>query len=183
MVNLLPDDAQRKLAILYYARLSASAVFLLAFAVAAGAALLVPSYLLATAEADAAARSLSASQKTSSADDAASQTLPALSERVSILKAYPRTAAVAGILSALTRALPASVVLNKTAMTFGGNADAGGGTVSVSGTAGTRDALIAYAALLRGSALFGGIEVPVSELVAHTDIPFTLSFPLASKKP
>ncbi len=181
-VNLLPEKTKQKLRTLYYARLLSVVAFILAVGVAMSATLLLPSYLLARAEADAAARYLAASQQSLDlrAQSGATAMLALLSERIRILTTYLRSAAVAPVFSALSLHLPKGVVLSTIDIT---TAEGGRGTVSVSGKADTRDGLLSYVSALQGIALFQGVSVPVSDLAAQANVPFTLSFSFTLPKP
>ncbi|MDO8523792.1 MAG: hypothetical protein Q7R74_01025 [bacterium] len=174
-VNLLPDTTKRKFAALYYTRLFSIFIFLIALGVAMSGALLVPSYLLANAQADAAERYLAASQKSVNlgAQGGASGMFALLTERLSILTDYLRRSVTGPVLSALSGRLVKGVSVTKIAITLTGN---GAGTVSVSGEAGTRDALLRFVASLQGAELFQRVSVPVSDLANEADIFFTLSF-------
>ncbi|MBV9349529.1 MAG: PilN domain-containing protein [Patescibacteria group bacterium] len=174
MVNLLPYKARRSLSFLYYARFGTVLLAALAIAVLASAALLVPSYLRATAEADAAARYLSASQKADAGNAlGANSGLALISEEADILKTYPRSPEVAEALSLVTAQLPKGVTLNNIAITPG---DAGG-TMALSGIAVDRESLLSFVSALQKISAFSAVAVPVSALAGESNVPFTLTFP------
>lgn len=174
MINLLPDSAKRSLRATYYARLATVGITILAFVVFAGAAALLPSYLLARADAMSAEVYLADSSHTAAASQRAAdtETLNQLSEEVSLMKSYPRAPFVAQAFSALTQDVPSGVSLS--AITLMPNDPAV--SVSISGVAGTRDELLAFANALQGDSSFSGVSVPLSELAGEANIPFSFSF-------
>jgi Tfp pilus assembly protein PilN len=175
MINLLPERIQHSLRTAYYARLAAVVVFLSALAVVAGAALLAPSYFLALAAENAAQSSLTASERSLAAggDSPGVAEIASVSEEVSLMKSYPSAPRVAAALSAVTADVPGGVSLSSIAMTPGGS---GASELSVSGTASTRDQLLAFADSLKKDSRFSGVSVPLSQLVSGTNAPFSLSF-------
>lgn len=175
MVNLLPEITQQKLSALYWTRLAALALFLLSLAGIIGVAGLLPSYFIASAEADAAAHSLAASQQALQLGEkgGAPGTLALWTERVALLKDYPRPPLAASALSTLTAGLPPGVTFSKIVLT---PEDGAHGTISLSGKAATRDALLAFVKELQGKSAFSGVSVPVADLATETDVPFSLSF-------
>jgi len=175
MVNLLPEKIQRSLTRTYYARLLSLSIFFAALAVFASAAFLVPSYLRATAEADATTRTLQASQQALNlgAKGGTAGEFSVLTERVAILKTYMRPPEVADVLSLLTRQVPKGVSVSKITITPG---DDGAGSLSLTGKADTRTDLLAYVAVLQGISAFKDVSVPVEALASEVNVDFTLSF-------
>ncbi|MBI3573566.1 PilN domain-containing protein [Candidatus Kaiserbacteria bacterium] len=174
MVNLLPEAVHAKLAGVYYARLLNVLIFLVAIDIAAGVALLLPSYFLAHGEADAAAQSLTDSQKNIDlgAQGGASGTLALIEERIQILKTYPQPPLAARVLAALSADVQKGITLTKVTIT---PQEGGVGTIALSGKADAPDALLAFIRALQGTALFRGIALPVSTITGG-NVPFTLSF-------
>ena len=175
MVNLLPEKTKRSLTLLYYSRFLSAAVFFVALAVLAGAAVLVPSYVRSIAEADAATRFLEASQKAVSLGSrgGVSGQFAALSERVKILTTYAWPASTARVLSALSTHVPKGVYLTKIAVTPTNEA---AGKVSITGKASTRAGLLAFVSALQSVSAFQGVVVPVQSLASDANVDFTLAF-------
>jgi hypothetical protein len=176
MVNLLSPQAQRTLVSRYYARFMAACAFLAAAGVLSGAALLLPSYLLANGEADAAHRFLEASQQAVAlgSQGGAPGIVAVLAERVGIMRTYAHPPATARILSAVTAGGSPGISITKITVT---PSDAVKGQVELTGKAATRNALLSFVQKLQGRSLFSGVTLPVSDLATGTDVPFTLSFP------
>ena len=174
MVNLLPKPIKRKLRLDYYVRLATVACGACAVVIGMGIALLVPSYLFARDEAETTARYVAAIQEMGLRERAGSQSsIALLAERIKIIKEYERPPVTAQILSRLEVRLPASVTLKKIGVRYDA---AGEGGILISGVAGTRNALLAYAQSLQKENIFSGVTVPVSQLNADKDIDFSLSF-------
>ena len=182
MINLLSEKIQRSLRMAYYARLATVVAFLFVLAVSAGAALLAPSYFLALSAESAAQSSLNVSAQSLAAGGGVPDTVALAhdAEEVSLMKSYPRPPRVASALSALTMDLATGVSLSSVSVTPD---DTGASSVSVSGTAGTRDDLLAFSDALKGDGRFSGVSVPLSQLVSGTDVPFTLSFSFVPSNP
>ncbi|MDE2079159.1 MAG: hypothetical protein KGI73_02115 [Patescibacteria group bacterium] len=179
MVNLLPPTAKRVLAGTYYARLVAVVLFLLALGIGMSALLLAPSYFLVENEAAAAHQFLLASEQAVKlgAKGGASGVLALTTERVQILKTYAWSPQVARVLSALSAARSAGITLVTVGVQEGAD---GTGTLSVAGTAATRNDLLAFVDALKNTSLFSNVAVPLSDLAAQSKIPFTLSFSYAT---
>ncbi len=55
-------------------------------------------------------------------------------------------------------------------------------TISISGTASSRDSLLSFKKSLEGDTHFSGINLPVSDLVKNSNIPFTFTFDYSDTK-
>lgn len=174
MVNLLPETAQHSLHKAYYQRLGIFALFLAALAAGSSAALLLPSYLFATAD-------LMAAKQSFSDANAAVSPLPApdmaaidqASEEIQLMRTYPRSPRTASLIASAMHAAPNGVVVTQVMVV---PASDGSAAVSISGKADDRGALLSLEGALRASGTFTGVSVPLSDLAGNADIPFTLSF-------
>ncbi len=174
-IDLLPEREKRALRMRYYFGLATIGAFMLALAVFAGAALLVPSYLLSKNQAESAERYFAAERLSAAQSDSSGtgRDVALLSERLSILKKYERQPAVADILSRIGTDAAGAAGLTIISMTFNAN---GSGTTTVSGTAPTRAALLSFGDKLSKESAFVGAQVPVSDLASDAALPFTIPF-------
>lgn len=178
MINLLSERTQRSLRMAYYARFATVAALLCALAVFAGGALLAPSYFLAAVDEGAARDTLASSDRMLASESATGneEVLAQAAEQVSLMKEYLRTPSIAAALSAFTARVPGGVVVSAVSVTPGAG---GTDSVSLSGSAKTRNDLLSFADALRASSSLSGVSVPLSQLAGETDIKFTLSFSFA----
>lgn len=172
MVNLLSET--RLLARRYLLRFVTVASLALALALALGGALLVPSFFLARATAEAGERYLAALEDIVGLRERAgvARAVASDAERLSVMESYARPPVFSPLLSALSSAIPRGVILTSVSV-----ARAGGETaVSVGGSASTRSALLSFADALRTTPAFSVVALPVGALASESDIPFTISF-------
>lgn len=182
MVNLLPKQEQIKLRGLYYSRLVSAFLFVLAFVCLAGTVLLIPSYIVAKEKAESAVLKLQEATMKASGEVPVKNNieLGLLKERISILHEHNRQSAIPYVLS---RALDGrSSDIHITALTFLFKGD-GEGSITLAGKADSRSALIAFAENLNKENTFAGANVPVSDLVQETNIPFSLPLQFHLKTP
>lgn len=172
-INLLPPASVRALSRLYYARLFTLAFTLIAIAFVVGGVLIVPSYILASRAADAGERYLAALQETVGVRERAgvSDETRALAERLRILDTYTNEASFAPMFESLFGDLEPSIHVSQVAFSKGPDAL----QVSIAGAADTRAALIAFAKRLEDSGSFEGVSVPVSQLAADENLPFSIT--------
>jgi Tfp pilus assembly protein PilN len=182
MVNILPHKSQNELRAMYYSRLFGTFFLSTGVVIIIGAAVLIPSYFLAQEEADASRRYADALQQTLTLGEGSSsgKMLPVLAEQVGLMKAYQADPAIAPALKRIIGVLPDEVSIRRISFTFLSITD---GRVTLNGNAETRAALLAFVDVLKKDAQFKGVTVPVADLVADTDLPFTLSFSVVATKP
>lgn len=181
-INLLPEKTKREFIRGYYVTFTTLIFALLALVVALGSALLVPSYLLARAEAASLERYLSALEETVGLREraGAGRAIAELSESIDILSSFEKTRPTADIMVALDRSLPPRVFLQGVSIThFGRNA----GEVRVAGIADTRSGLLAFGDALKKNELFQNVMIPVNQLVPEKDVEFSFSFPFDQSTP
>jgi Tfp pilus assembly protein PilN len=182
MVNILPENARRELKTAYYMRLAAFSLCALAAAVIAGGALLVPAYLLAKNEADAAGRvdaalaqSLSIKEK-----EGPGKTLAVFTEELNLLNRYDYRALMPQLFSSVLAELGDGITLSKISFTFSSDTE---GKAALSGRSKTRSDLVAFVNALQKNPLFQGVSVPVSDLATETNLEFVLQFSFKAATP
>ncbi|MES2014656.1 MAG: hypothetical protein V4437_02470 [Patescibacteria group bacterium] len=182
MVNLLPQSEKMKLRTFYYARLWSILALLLTVATLAGSAFLMPAYFLARGEADAATRSLAASEENAKlyAATGAMKDVSLLKERLAILKDYESDAVTELILSRLAGDASGDVGISSISVSF---SSATAGKVSIAGKAKTRSSLIDFGKKLSDERIFSGVSVPVSDLVNETNLDFSIPFAFTTSAP
>jgi Tfp pilus assembly protein PilN len=174
MVNLLPTAHERSLKRDYYLRLISLVALMLSLVIFLGGLLLIPSYFLARASADASTRYVAALEETVGLRERSGvgATVATLAERVRILNEYAAAPVTPGIVTALIGAMPKGIALTSLSITR----TSAGASVSINGSAASRDALLSFATALKDVHAFSGVALPVSQLASDKDIPFSLSF-------
>lgn len=175
MVNLLPTQDQAKLRVRYYTGLASSFVFVLVGVCILGTTLLIPSYFLAETQAKSAVRALDASKESVELYQSSGvvQQVSLLKERLKILKEYEGVQTIPLVLAELTTRIPDGVRVNSISIASTG---IGTGTITISGTAKTRTALIGFGKKIENVRIFKGATVPISTLVSETDLDFSIPF-------
>lgn len=182
MVNILPKKTQHELSAMYYARLFGTFLILVAVMIGIGAGVLTPAHFLAKEEAEASKRYADALQQTLTLSDASSsgRMLPVLAEQIKVMKAYQRTPVLEPALDRIIDAIPTTVSVQKVGFKFSADKD---GTLTVAGTAKSRAALVGFVDTLKKDPLFKNVSVPVGDLVAETDLPFTMTLTIPLSTP
>ncbi|GEM_PF-1470391 len=177
-VNLLPDAAKQSLTSGYYFSLATLLFFFIAVAALAGAAILAPSYLVAKSGEQSALQILDSTEKTLGLKEknGANAGVLELVERVKILGAYEYRPAVMPVLSAIGTHVTKNISVRIVKMK---KSESGKGTVTISGVAATRVALLAFVNALKTERIFTAVSIPVEQLAGESDIEFTLTFPFA----
>lgn len=175
MVNILPKKEQNDLVTAYYTRLGSAFLILATLAVVIGGALLAPSYILLNDSASASERftqavtqTLSLKSKTGGED-----TLSSLSEQTTLVNQLTRPPQIPALLSGILAAQGKNIAITKMSFLLEGT---GTGTLNLTGTAVSREALVAFVDALKSNSAFANAAVPVQNLAGDSDIPFTLSF-------
>lgn len=188
--NLLPHERRDALRREYFMRLSVVAALLVTSLSLSAAALLLPTYLFLEKSARAKeARLANIETVRMSTDEAAlSVRLAALSSNVAALQmlasAPTASAVIRGILAIPHPKIAlSSVAYTPSARVEPSRAGVAGekrkGTLIISGTAATRNALRAYQLALQKSPLAQSAELPVSSYAADTNGAFTITLTLA----
>lgn len=173
MVNVLPQATKRSHARRYYAHLVAVALFLTAGVFFVGGALLIPSYLLSTTQADSYERYRDALSGSIGLKEREKTEIVVLSlaERLRILSVYSERGRVVDALASVLARQPEEIAITGIAA---GRAD-GGFTISLQGVAETRSDLLAFVDTLRENTALVNVTLPVSQLVVEQEVPFSIS--------
>ncbi len=179
LIDLLPASRRDLLEREYRYRLGVVIAWLCVLLTAVAGILLLPTYVFLTGSASAKAAHLASVQAALSSSDQA-----ALSARLSTLSNDAAT------LTALSQAPSVSKIVSETlAVSRPGVAVSGfiytaasgtlAGTLALSGTAATRDALRSYQLALQGAPFVQSADLPVSAYAKDTNIDFTITITLA----
>ncbi|MDB5244855.1 MAG: hypothetical protein JWN18_725 [Parcubacteria group bacterium] len=177
LTNLLPPERQREIARDYIVRVSTVAVMLVTILVVVAGALLLPLYVYLAQAASVKAERLRSVETTlgSSEDVSLSERLTALTSDASTLGMLASSTSVAATIRNVLGIAHAGASLTSLNYTPA----MGAGTVVLSGTAATRDALSTYKLALERSALSKSVVLPVSSFAQDTKISFTITLILA----
>ncbi|TSC70593.1 MAG: hypothetical protein G01um101449_324 [Parcubacteria group bacterium Gr01-1014_49] len=178
LVNLLPFERQKAISREYFLRLGVvSIVFVTALVLAAGA-LLLPTYVLLAASASAKQTHLRTIEASFFSTDGAalSARLAALSANAATLSALAFTSSGSALIrDALAVPHPGIALSNLSYMPAEGAAR---GTLIISGTALTRDALRSYQLALSGAPIAESAHLPVSAYAKDSNIGFAITVTL-----
>lgn len=173
MINLLPQNAQRAITRRYWMSASVLLFFGLAIALFIGGALIMPSYFIARTSADAYERYRDALEGSVGLKERAQvdNAVALLNERITILDAYEKEGAFT---AEAINALGKSITNGSAVTSIAFSRREGGAALTLRGRAHTRQGLLDFAEALRASPSFTGVSLPVSQLVAETDVNFTI---------
>ncbi len=179
LTNLLPDERIALLRRAYFLRLGVVALVAASVLSASAALLLAPTYqYLSSTLASKNAQLASVTASLSSTDGAAlSARLAALSSDTQALAALANAPDAA--LAVRTALLVPRPGITLAALSYTPPSAKGPGTLSLSGTALTRDALRSYQVALQGSAFATAADLPVSVYAQSTNIAFSILITLA----
>ena len=179
LTNLLPQERQSALSRDYFLRLSVVAAGFLTALMVIASALLIPAYLLLVGNMKANEARLAnvESRLSSSNETALSNRLTALSSDAAILTALANAPSASAIMRMLLAVPRPGVTLANLVYTpvLGGVP----GTLSISGTAATRDVLRRYQLALQNTPGIHSADLPVSAYAQDTNISFTIMVTLA----
>ena len=173
MINLLPKRAYKKVSHEYYTRLITLFFLVMSAVFCFSTLLFLPSYFLVRDEAQEAARFLEAAETQAQLREESEKgrQVAALAEKQRILFPYTKQVVVSTMLETLLRAKPDGVSITELAYVHGD----GETRLSFSGEADTRSALVSFTDNLKKTAAFRDVSLPVSSLIADSDIPFSFS--------
>ncbi len=180
LTNLLPSQRRRASAREYRFRLGVVALMLLVALTSVAAVLLVPTYIFLAGSAGAKSARLKGLQSALSSSDekVLSARLKALSDDTAALIALSDKPTASSILRAALAVDRPDVTLS--GFTYAPATTKGtSGTLSLSGTAATRDALRSYQLALQSAPFVRSADLPVSVYAKDTDITFTITITLA----
>lgn len=179
LINLLPADRRDLLEREYRYRFGVVVIWLGTLLVAVAAVLLLPTYVFLAGSAsskDAHLASIRASL--SSSDQAAlSARLSMLSDDAATLMALSRSSSVSKVVSAVLAVSRPGVTVS--GFTYTAAAGKAAGTLALSGTAATRDALRSYQLALQSAPFARSADLPVSAYAKDTNIDFIITITLA----
>ncbi len=156
----------------YYTRLATLLFFILAGSFLVGGALLIPSYIASSAQADsfeqyrdALAGSIGLKERGQT-----ESTVLALAERLRIVKEHHELVRVVDVLETLFAKQSSTILIDAVSL----SRTEGGVTIKIAGVADTRAALIAFVDVVRADTAFSNVALPVAQLVIEKDVPFSL---------
>lgn len=179
LTNLLPEERQKVLSRDYILRVGViTAMLATALALSAGV-LLIPTYVFLNGSANVKKMGLAHVESTlSSADEVALQErLAALSTSAAALVALSDAPSVSALIREALSVPHLGVTLSR--LSFTPSAGKSPGTLAVSGSAATRDALRSYQLALEGARFARSAALPVSAYAKDSDIAFTITITLA----
>lgn len=173
--DLLPSDRQRAIRRDYFLRLAAATSLLLAALAVAATLLLAPSYVFLEHSVATKQTHLAQLKATLAASDEA-----ALSARLAALSAQAAVLSkIGGAQGAVARLADALSVSRAGIILSGLSYAPKPRTITLAGTAATRDALRQYQLALSAAPFFARAELPVSAYAKDADIPFVITITLA----
>lgn len=175
MINLIPPDGKRIVRREYLARVASVWFLIAALAVASGALMLFPTYILITQQLHIEAQSAVVSEDTY---NTALKELNLAHALAAKLATPPKGVPAADVLAHTEAALKDGVVLRG----FSIDALAEGSQVQAVGTAETRESLRQFIGQLEADPFFKDASVPVSDLARDVDLVFTLTLVLNERK-
>jgi len=179
LTNLLPLARQRALTRAYLLRVFVIAFVLVIVLTLSGAVLLIPTYVYVSGNERSKQSQLADLEPAVAPGDAASLStrLAALSNNTAALVELSKTLSISSVLRALLSVARPGITLSEFAYTP--SADRRSGTLTVSGSSATRDALRDYQLALEGAPWARAAALPVSAYAKDADIAFTITVTLA----
>ncbi len=177
--NLLPRERRHGLFRAYHIRLVVVAIWFGSALLVAAAALLLPTYLfLSEAQKTEDARLSNIAKALASSDEAAlSKRLATLSRETTVLGALANTRAASAVVGEVLTLSRPGITLSQ--FSYLPQSNGKPGTLSVSGTAATRDALRTYQLALQGAPFAQSAALPVSAYAKDANIDFSIVITLA----
>jgi hypothetical protein len=179
LTNLLPPERKRAVSRRYFLRLGVVIAVLVTSLVGATAVLLIPTYVFLDGSENAKKSHLTTVESTLSAADGASLSsrLATLSSNAAKLVTLSNAPSVSGTVRAMLALARPGVTLSD--FSYAAPSGKVPGTLIVSGTAATRDALRNYQMALQGASFARSAVLPVSAYAKDSDINFTITVSLS----
>lgn len=179
LTNLLPQERQRALSREYFLRLSVVVLVAITTLIAVAGLLLLPSYVLLIQEvATKEARLASIESTRSSGDEKTfSARLAGLSSDVAVLSALAGAPSGSTVIRNMLTISRPGITLSS--FVFTPAAGKNPGTLGISGTAATRNALRAYQLALQSDPFATAANLPVSAYASDANIAFTITMTLS----
>lgn len=174
LTNLVPSRRQNKWTRDYFFRIATVAVFLMTLLVVTAGVLLFPTYIyLVSAEKTKLARLEKADNSLSSPEETD------LASRLQTLSHDAQALVLLKDINAISRTINSLLSVSRPGITISGVAfnpatEEKGNTVSVIGTALTRESLRSYQIALDGASFSSSANLPVSAYAKESNIPFTI---------
>lgn len=178
LTNLLPPDRQRSLARDYYLRLSVIILWFVFTLTLISMVLLLPTYIFLTDSARAKERYLATveSSITSADESSLSARLASLNNSATTLVALAQAPSASAFIRTMLELPRPGVTLSQ--FVYTPPTTKASGTLLVSGTAATRDALRTYQLALENASFARSAALPVSAYAKDRDISFTITITL-----
>lgn len=173
MINILPESGRSIVRREYRTRLVAMFLFLLALLSLAVAVMLLPAYLFATVEAEQAeleeTRLLSAKAAGAKTD---AEVIVAVNEQIVGLEAFMMAPKPSEALIETLKSAGPSIELVRVSY------EGGASTISLSGKATSRDALLQFSKALQKLPIVDAVDLPVGDLAKNTNVSFSMMLTL-----
>lgn len=178
MINLLPLKEKKKIYQLYFIRLSIVSLFLLLIVLIVGTVLLLPSLFLSVVKERSAAERVLLAREALSLEEGRNveAIIASVNKKIGILALAP------GVSATLNKAFRTIIDRQPEGLKITGLlyekdvlGDTGRGKIFIRGISSERDALIAFADLLKKESLFSEVDLPVSNLIKSEDIAFSIT--------
>ena len=177
MSNLLPYNEQQHIVHMYHARFATVAIFALGALLVFASALIVPSLLLSrgTEAAIIARRDALAGRETNTIEKNLTQTVDDINTRLAVFRpTLPNSPLLQSFLEPVLDAKTPSIQIAQMGFTTDPKKP-GVAAISISGVANTREALLDYAAKLRGIDGVHDVLVPIESFLKGSNESFTIS--------
>ncbi|MBP6868677.1 MAG: hypothetical protein KBC16_01040 [Candidatus Pacebacteria bacterium] len=176
LTNLLPRERTRAFRQVYFMRLLTLAAVLATVLVVVHGLLLMPTYLLLSAEASEAKKTLDTltqSQAQNGPKDEAGQKLEALNSDALRLQEVGGYISATETISSVLETLRTGIAITR--FTYAPPSASGEGRLSLTGRAESRTALDSFVKELRKNTRFSVIDLPISAYAKETNLEFTIS--------
>ncbi|HEU5114157.1 MAG TPA: PilN domain-containing protein [Candidatus Paceibacterota bacterium] len=172
MFTFLPNPYKSEVAREYRKRVFTVAFALLALLAFSAAVLSAPSYIILSVKRSAASLSSEKSVAQDAASNAGLETkIKDIKAKIALLKGISGAKPLVSVLAKTNARLTSGISI--TGMTFKRDTDPG--SIVLSGSAATRDDLVAFSKSLQGEPSFKNVSLPVSALAKSKNIGFTIT--------
>lgn len=183
-MNLLPPTEKEGLKKGLKTRFLIAASFLVSGVFLVGFALILPSYFLSLGNVSKTGReSLSLNERNDDASREISGLPKEIDMKLRFLRSNMAEVSVFNSLEEVVSLLPEGVKIDS--VLFFRNQvrnEKNGSAISLSGVATTRDSLVSFSNLLKGSASFSVVDTPVSSLAKDRNLPFSINIFIENRK-
>lgn len=179
LTNLLPIERQRLIVREYYVRLGVVIVVLMTSIILAAGVLLIPTYVFLVGSSNAKELRLSNLKSTLASGDEStlSSRLTALSSDIATLTTLSNSPAASAIMRMVLNVSRPGIKIS--GLVYAAAVEDIPGTIAISGTAATRDALRNYQLALQNTPTIASADLPISAFAKDASIPFTITVTLA----